>query len=311
VTSQPLDSSESLHTTTAVPTTRPGRSFRDVARICALIAEWRPFQLLILGVIVANAVVIGMETYPGLYESFESTFHRLDQLFLTIFVIEIAIRLIAYGTRPWRFFGRGWNVFDFVIVAATFVPGLGANVTFLRLIRVLRVIRLVEAVPDLRVIVRGVLRSIAPLVGVGSLVVIIVYIYAMVGTVLFGDELAEQWGTVGAAMFTCFRILTLDNWDDIYFPAAEVSGLALPYFLSFIMVATFVIMNIVIAVVVNSVESARQAQLAENAEEVSQAMADQAPELAERILAVRHALDELEANLGDRKPGDGSPFGGG
>lgn len=286
--------------------------FASVVDTCARIAEWRPFQMVILGVIVANAVVIGLETYPDLYAAHGTLFGRLDQLFLMIFVVEIVIRLTAFGAQPWRFFQRGWNVFDFVIVAATFVPGLGANVTFLRLIRVLRVVRLVEAIEDLRVIVRGVLRSIAPLVGVASLVLIITYIYAMVGTVLFGDALPEEWGTVGAAMFTCFRILTLDNWDEIFFPAAEVSGLAVLYFLSFILVATFVIMNIVIAVVVNSVEEARRTELAENAEEVAEAMADRSPELAERIHSLRHALDELEANLatsdpapgGSRPPGD-------
>lgn len=278
-------------------THRPADGLSPVARVCDRIAESRRFQLAILGVIVVNAVVIGLETYPGLMDSYGDWFVRLDGLILAIFVVEIVIRLVAYGGRPWRFFTRGWNIFDFAIVAASFVPGIAGNVTVLRLIRALRLVRLIEMIDDLRIIVRGVLRSMAPLLGVGSLVLIITYMYGVVGTILFGEELPDEWGTVGSAMFTCFRILTLDNWDDIYFPAAEVSGLALPYFLSFILLATFVVLNIVIAVVVNSVEAARQAELEENAAVLSAEMAERAPELADRIVALRLALDQLESNL--------------
>ncbi len=276
-----------------------------VVDVCARIAESTRFQLSILVVIVANAVLIGFETYPGLVATYGDWFVLLDQLILGIFIVEILIRLAAYGSRPWRFFARGWNVFDFAIVAASFVPGIAGNVTALRLIRVLRLVRLIEMIDDLRVIVRGLFRSMAPLLGVGSLVLILTYMYGVVGNILFGEALPDEWGTVGSAMFTCFRILTLDNWDEIYFPAAEVSGLALPYFLSFILVATFVTLNIVIAVVVNSVEVARQAELEENAAALSAEMAEQAPELAERILALRLALDQLESNLAAERVSDG------
>jgi voltage-gated sodium channel len=246
---------------------------------------------------VANAVVIGVETYPGIVESFGALLTTLDRLFLGIFLVELAIRIVAYGRSPQRFFTRGWNVFDFVIVAAIFVPGIGSNVAALRILRVLRVVRLVEVIGDLRVIVKGLVRSMAPLLGVASLVVILTYIYAVVGTALFGEQLPDEWGTVGSAMLSVFQVLTLDNWDDIFFPAHEVTWLAVPFFLSFILVATFVVMNVVIAVVVNSVEAARRAELEENAELISAEVADRTPEVADRILALRSALDELESQL--------------
>jgi len=271
-----------------------------VAARCGALASLPAFQNVILGVIVLNAVVIGFETYPSLEAEWGPAFERLNRAFLGIFVVELVVRLAAYGRQPWRFFRRGWNIFDFTIIAATFVPVIGANATALRILRVLRVVRIVEKSPDLRVIVRGVLRSMAPLAGVGGLVVIITYIYAVIGNALFGEQLPDDWGDVGAAMLSCFQILTLDNWDDLFFPALEVSALTVPYFLSYILVATFVVLNIVIAVVVNSVESARRADLEADAAELAREVGEEAPELAERILAMRLALDELESQLQSR-----------
>ncbi|MCC5951878.1 MAG: ion transporter [Acidimicrobiia bacterium] len=274
-----------------------GSEQRGFPARCRAIAESNRFQLAIMVVIVLNAIMLGVETYPAAVEAAGNLFEVGDRVFLTIFVIELAIRIAAYGRHPQRFFTKGWNIFDFTIVAATFVPGIGANVTALRILRVLRVVRLVELIGDLRIIVRGVLRSLLPLAGVASLVVILLYIYAIIGNALFGEALPDDWGTVGSAMLSCFQVLTLDNWDDLFFPAQEVSALAVPFFLSFILMATFVVMNVVIAVVVNSVESARQAQLEENAALVGREIAEHAPALADRILAMRMALDELEAQL--------------
>lgn len=264
---------------------------------CAALAASTRFQFLILGVILANGVTIGLETYDGLDDRYGAAFDALDRVFLAIFAVELAIRIAAHGRRPWNFFRSGWNVFDLTVVLLSVMPGVGANVTLLRIIRVLRVVRLIEVVEDLRVIVKGVGRSIAPLVGVGTLTVVLVYLYAVVGHALFGEELPEDWGTAGSAMFSCFRILTLDNWDGLFFAANEVSGWAVVYFLSFILLATFLVMNIIIAVVVNSVEEARRIELAGNADKVAETTAAETPELAERIVAMRTALDELERSL--------------
>lgn len=279
------------------PTTQTAHAASGVAGWCSAVAGSRRFQLAILGVIVANAVTIGLETYASLRDSIGGLLDTLDRVFIAIFVVEVTIRILSYGRRPWRFFTRGWNIFDFTIVALSLIPGIGANVTLLRTIRVLRVIRLFEAINDLKVIVKGLLRSLAPLVGVAGLVVVITYIYAVVGTALFGERLPGEWGDAGVAMLTCFRVLTLDNWDDIFFPAQEVTLWAVPFFLSYILIATFVVLNIVIAVVVSSVEEARRIELEANVEQVAADAAASAPELAERIVAVRSALDDLEAQL--------------
>jgi len=292
---------------------RPGGSSRTtLPELCSAVAGSRRFQLTILIIIVANAVTIGLETYPSIQEAHGGLLDTLDRVFITIFVVEVTIRLVSYGRRPWRFFSRGWNIFDFTIVALSLVPGIGANITLLRTVRVLRVVRLFEAINDLKVIVKGLLRSLAPLVGVAGLVVVITYIYAVVGTALFGERLPGEWGDVGVAMLTCFRVLTLDNWDDIFFPAQDVTLWAVPFFLSYILVATFVVLNIVIAVVVSSVEEARRIELEQNVEQVAAEAATESPELTQRIVAVRAALDDLEAQLGsiaDRSV-SGGPVGG-
>lgn len=270
-----------------------------IAQRCHVIAESRPFQLAILVVIVANAIVIGLETYPAVKDRWSDGLRVIDALFLVIFTVEIVVRILAHGSRPWNFFRGGWNVFDFTIVALALLPVLGANVTMIRLVRVLRVIRLVEAIDELRVIVLGLTRSLMSLAGVAVFVTLVIYVYAVTGTALYGDELPEEWGNVGLAMRSCFQVLTLSNWDVIYGNAREVTPWATVFFVSYIVVVTLLVLNIVIAVVVSSVESTRQSELRRETELMTARAGAEAPELAERIVAMRMALDELEQHLAE------------
>jgi voltage-gated sodium channel len=266
---------------------------------CGRIARARWFQMTIIGVIIANAVTIGLETYASVEERWGDQLDALDTVFLAIFVVEIAIRIVAHGRRPQDFFRSGWNVFDFVVVGAAFVPGLSANSTVLRMIRVLRIARLISVVPDLRVILRGLFRSIAPLTGVLLLTFIVMYVYAILGWVLFGEELPERWGTAGEAMLTMFELLTLEGWNEIYSEARDVTAWAIPYFITFILLGTFVVLNLVIAVVINSVEEARAETLREEAAEL--AASGGTPELASRLQALRQAMDDLEQHIADER----------
>jgi voltage-gated sodium channel len=266
---------------------------------CGRIARARWFQMTIIGVIIANAVTIGLETYDSIEGRWGEQLDALDTVFLAIFVVEIAIRIVAHGRRPQDFFRSGWNVFDFVVVGAAFVPGLSANSTVLRMIRVLRIARLISVVPDLRVILRGLFRSIAPLTGVLLLTFIVMYVYAILGWVLFGEELPERWGTAGEAMLTMFELLTLEGWNEIYSEARDVTAWAIPYFITFILLGTFVVLNLVIAVVINSVEEARAETLREEAAEL--AASGGTPELASRLQALRQAMDDLEQHIADER----------
>lgn len=190
-----------------------------------------------------------------------------------------------------------------MVIAVAFVPGLRSQATLLRIARVLRLTRLIGLIPDLRVIVRGLLRGAAPMAGVAVLTVLLMYIYAIVGWSLFGDELPERWGTAGRAMLTMFELLTLEGWNETFAEARTVTPWATPFFISFILLGTFVVLNIVIAVVINSVEEARRIELEGEARLLG--ASGEAPELADRIVALRGALNELEHALAEALPGGG------
>ena len=270
---------------------------RMVARI-AQVVERSSFQGFILAVIALNSIVIGAATYPSVVEHFGATLELLDRAFLAIFVVEIVLRIAAHGDRPLGFLRSGWNVFDFTIVLLALLPALfGPGVTVLRALRIVRVLRLISAFRDLRIIVAGMVRSLAPLTGVALLMLLLVYVYAVIGTTLFGDLDPEGWGQVGAATLSVFRILTLENWDEIYFAVAGAGPAATIYFVSFIIIATLVVLNLVIAVFVSSVEQARVTEIQAEVRELSRSFDEQAPALSERISELHEALDLLENEI--------------
>ena len=158
-----------------------------MARACSLIANSPRFQNFIYGVIVANAVTLGLGTYDW-SDSVNDAITVADEVFLGIFVLELAIRIAAYGRRPQDFFKSGWNVFDFVVIGAVFLPGVRENVTLLRLVRLLRVVRLISVMPDLRILVRAMARSLPPIASLGLLTLLLMYVYGMVGWILFHER---------------------------------------------------------------------------------------------------------------------------
>jgi voltage-gated sodium channel len=193
-----------------------------------------------------------------------------------------------------------------VIIGAAYLPGLRQNATALRLVRLLRVVRLVSVIPSLRVIFDGVRRSLAPIATVGALAAMLLFVFGMVGWVLFGE--LESFDNIGEAMLTLFGVLTLEGWLEVLDETRAVSDWAVPYFVAFILVGVFVVLNLVIGVVVNAIDEARQVHLEERlaeaaAEDGADAVTSQ--ELLERIQAARAVLDELERHV----VGDGPPLG--
>jgi voltage-gated sodium channel len=278
----------------------------------ARIVESAPFTIVVVATIAVNAVVLGLQTYEGVEDRWGSLLIALNAACVAVFVVELGIRIAAYWPRPWEFFRNGWNVFDFVVIGATFIPGVAENSTLLRLVRLLRVVRIVRVLPDLRVLLLGVWRSVPPLASIGAVTVMILFVYGMVGWVLFAEELPEQWGNIGRAMLTLFVMLTLEDFPQHMDAAMEVHPWAWIYFVSFILVAAFIVLNVLIGIVLNSMEEARELERRQAIRDrhpgraVSAAIDPEAhAHVVERIAILRTALDELEVELAfDSAPSD-------
>jgi voltage-gated sodium channel len=268
-----------------------------IVRACADLADSTAFNLFIFAIILANAVVLGLETYDGVVRRYGDVLHALNNVFLGIFLVELAIRLTAFGSRPAQFFRSGWNVFDFVVILASLAPGLRENTTLLRLARLGRVLRIVRLLPDLRVLTIAIGRSIPGVASLSVLALLVIFIYGMVGWTIFADHAPQQYGTIGEAMLTLFVTLTLENLPDQIALGRELSDWTILYFVSYALVAAFLIFNILIGVVINSLEEARAI---EHARERADRLEDADPEepvVEERIAEVREALDRLEADV--------------
>ncbi|MBA2505011.1 MAG: ion transporter [Thermoleophilaceae bacterium] len=216
-----------------------------------------------------------------------------------IFTIEIAIRLTAYGKRPQDFFKTGWNVFDFFVVAAAYLPGVRENTTLLRLVRLLRVFRLVSVLPDMRVLITGIYRSVKPLASLGVLTVLLLYAYGMLGWILYSDHDPDRFGTIGQAMLTLFTVLTLEGWPDVLDKAMDLSAWSALYFVSFVILSSLILFNVVIGIVISSIEKARDIVRREErvAERKELEQSGRGMEMDEHLAAIRAAVDGLEERI--------------
>jgi voltage-gated sodium channel len=207
-------------------------------------------QGVIIALILANAVTLGLETFPPVMARFGDLLHLLDQALLAVFVIELALKLIAHGPR---FFRGGWNIFDFVVVGIALLPSSGA-LSVLRALRVLRVLRLISAVPKMRFVVESLARSLPGLGSIGLLLMLFFYVFAVMATKLYGPHFPQWFGSLWASMFSLFQIMTLEGWADIAREVMASEPGAWVFFLAFILLATFTVLNLFIAVIVNAMQ---------------------------------------------------------
>lgn len=271
-----------------------------LVRFCAELADASAFNFFIFAVILANAAVLGFETYPRVASDYGGLLRTLNDVFLAVFVVELLIRLIAFGRRPQDFFRSGWNIFDFAVVVASFAPGLRENAMLLRIARLARVLRIVRLLPDLRVLVTAIGRSIPGVLSLAVLALLVLFVYGMIGWTIFQDHAPKQYGTIGEAMLTLFVALTLENLPDQLALGRELSEWTLLYFISYALIAAFLIFNILIGVVINSLEEARTIEHArERADRLEQG-GPAGPTIEDRVSEVRDALTALEADLRDR-----------
>jgi voltage-gated sodium channel len=265
----------------------------------ALFAESPPVQRVVMTLIVINAVTLGLETSATVEAALGGVLHFLDSVVLIAFVCEISAKLLGRG---WRFFREGWNVFDFIVVAIALVPSAGPF-TVLRALRVLRVLRLLSVIPQMRHVIESLLRAVPGISSIIAILILVYYVFAVIATNLFGDPFGEWFGTVGRSMFSLFQIMTLESWSmGIVRPVMKVHPYAWVFFVPFILIATFTMLNLFIAIIV----SAMQAQTAEEHEEemeaIEEAHADESALIKRELGALRAELGEVRKLL-EKKPG--------
>ncbi|MGK5631379.1 ion transporter [Streptomyces sp. URMC 123] len=260
-------------------------------------------------VIVANAALLGVETYSGVVRRWHTELTLLEHAFLAVFTVEILLRAVAHADRPRDFLRDPWNLFDLAVVLLAFLPFARENATALRLLRLARVLRTARFLPQVRVVLVAVGKSLPGTLSfllVGSL---LLYIYAMIGWVVFADTDPEHYGSLGRSFLTLFLLITLDGLGEAVHAGLEISRWTILYFASYVLLGSFVLVNLLIGVVINSLEEARELEAAATARNESKerqpatAARDDDPErLRRRIAAARAALDELEDSL-HRLPG--------
>lgn len=265
----------------------PSPSLR--ARAAAFIFSPRA-QNFILGVILFNAVLLGLETSDTAMAAAGPLILALDAACLAIFVIELAIKLFAMRLR---FFRDGWNVFDFVIVAISLAPA-AQGLSALRALRILRLLRVISVAPALRRVVEGLVSALPGMGSVFLLMGLIFYIGAVMATKLFGATFPEWFGTLGRSAYSLFQIMTLESWSmGIVRPVMEVYPQAWLFFVPFILITTFAVVNLVVGLIVNSMQDAHQA-------EANQATDDYRDEVLNRLAEIERRLRER-----DRRDGHG------
>lgn len=273
-------------------------------------AAW--FRNAVLAAIVVAAITVGLETYDAVMARWGGLLRGIDAAILVLFTVEIAVRLGAYGRRPWRFFLDAWNVFDFVIVAVCLIPTAGEAAAVVRLARILRVLRLFTAIPRLQVLVAALLHAIPSIAYVGLLMALIFYIYGVMGTSLFAANDPVHFGNLKLSLLSLFRVITLEDWTDLmyiqmygsdvygYAPADVPAGArAMPivsvlFFVSFVLIGTMITLNLFVGVVLNSMA---EAQAERTKTLIDQRARREDPDVAEQIRRVEDELDELRERL--------------
>ena len=224
----------------------------------AAILDTTLFQNTILGVILFNAVILGLETVEPLMARAGMLITALDKLCLAIFVVEIVAKLYARGVAG--FFRSGWNIFDFIIVGISLVPAT-QGLSVLRALRILRLLRVVSVAPSLRRVVEGLVSALPGMGSVFLLMGMIFYIGSVMATKLFGDAFPQWFGDLGRSAYSLFQIMTLESWSmGIVRPVMEVYPHAWAFFVPFIMVTTFAVVNLLVGLIVNSMQDAHHAE---------------------------------------------------
>lgn len=265
---------------------------------CRRIVQSARFQYAVLGLIVVAAVLVGFETDPQIVARYGPQIELLNDIILWAFVVEAALKMGQHGWRFWHYFRDPWNVFDFTVIAVCFLPINAQYAAVLRLARVFRSLRLVTAIPKLQLLVNALLHSIPAMIYVGIMLLLLFYVYGVMGVFLFRANDPVHFVNLPTSMLTLFRVVTQEDWTDVMYiqmygsdvypyvnttdltpDASARPWLGATFFVSFVFLGTMIMLNLFIGVILNSMEEVQRAKEAEEQEAVGYAIDNPPPEL--------------------------------
>ena len=277
---------------TALP--EPNSPFNRLRRRVGLFMESQETTRFIIAVIVFNAITLGLETSGSVMERFGPVLQFIDRTVLVLFVAELLAKLFAFGSR---FFASGWRIFDFFIIAIALAPAT-SDLTVLRSLRLLRVRRLVAVVPSMRKVVMTLMAAIPGVTSVTALLALVYYVFAVLETNHYGTAFPDWFGTVGESMYSLFQIMTLESWSmGIVRPVMEQYPNAWLVFVPFILMTSFAVINLFIAVIVNAMTEQSQAESEAPKEEIHAVTEAEASALMQRMQALQRQMDEIKGLL--------------
>lgn len=252
-----------------------------------------PFQKFIIGLILFNGVTLGLATSKSIMNDFGHMINLLDQIVVGLFTIEIILRIYVHRLA---FFKDPWSLFDFSVVTISLIPA-GDGVSILRVLRVLRLFRLLTVVPQMRVIISALIGVIPGIASVSLVLMLFFYIFAIMSTNLFGSHFPEWFGSLGASMYTLFQIMTLESWSmGIARPVLEVYPYAWIYFVIYILIVTFIMVNLFIGLIVDAIFTIKG-----NEKEQLEQQSENLQEIDSAICAEQEKIDQLQAEVAQLK----------
>lgn len=248
----------------------------------------------IMALVIINAALLGISTSDWVMERFGGLIYVLDRLILTIFVIEIALKLFAYGRS---FFRNAWNVFDFCVVSIGLMPQT-TSLSALRALRVVRALRILSAVPQMRAVVQALFDALPGMGAVIIMLSIVFYVFAVMSTIMFGDSFPDWFGTVGESLYSLFQIMTLESWSmGIVRPVMEEYPYAWAFFVPFIAATAFSVLNLFIGLLVNTMQAAVESDAEQEFEKLRDLVRSETDQVDAHVMDLKKEIEELRVEI--------------
>lgn len=261
-----------------------------------IVSQWvenMGFVRFVTALILINAVTLGLETDASILNKYGSILHFVDRVILILFTVELLLKFYAYRLA---FFKSGWNIFDFLIVTIAWIPASGP-LSVLRALRILRVLRLLSVVPQMRRVISALGHSIPGMASVVAVLCLLFYVSAVLATKLFGgheDPNMQEWfGSIGSSAYTLFQIMTLESWSmGIVRPTMEYYPLAWMFFVPFIIITSFAVLNLFIGIIVDAMQMVQQDERDDHNEQIGETHS-----AYEELRKLNHRMEDLQAEL--------------